>query len=59
MHVAGGADAALATIEVWSDSKHHAVRRVADMVDELKTVSLVDLAMLSVVNRELRALVSA
>ena len=59
MDVAGGADAAPAIIDVWSDSRSHAVERVTAMVDELKTAPAIDLAMLSVVNRELRALVAA
>jgi glutamate dehydrogenase len=59
MDVAGGADVAPAIIEDWSNTRHRAVRRVTGMVDDLKTASAIDLSMLSVVNRELRALVSA
>lgn len=58
MDAAGGADAAQAIIEVWSDARRHAVERVTAMVDELKTAQNVNLTMLSVVNRELRALVN-
>jgi glutamate dehydrogenase len=59
MDAAGGAAAAPAIIDVWSDSHRHAVERVTNMVAELKSAPGVDIAMLSVVNRELRALVSA
>lgn len=58
MDAAGGADAAQAIIEVWSDARRHSVARVTRLVDELKTAQNVNLTMLSVVNRELRALVN-
>jgi glutamate dehydrogenase len=58
LDAAGGAEAAQAIIEVWSDARRHAVERVTNMVDDLKTAQNVNLTMLSVVNRELRALVN-
>lgn len=58
MDAAGGVDAAQAIIEVWSDARRHAVERLTAMVDDLKTAPNVNLTMLSVANRELRALVN-
>jgi glutamate dehydrogenase len=58
MDAAGGADAAPAIIDVWSESRRHAVERLESLVADLKTVPMVDLAMLSVVNRELRTMIS-
>ena len=58
MDAAGSADAAPAIIEVWSESRRHSVQRLEALVTDLKTMPIVDLAMLSVVNRELRTLIS-
>ncbi len=41
-----------------SGARRHAVERLTAMVDDLKTAQNVNLTMLSVVNRELRALVN-
>ena len=57
MDVAGSADAAPAIIDVWSETRRHSVQRLESMVTDLKTIPMVDLAMLSVVNRELRTLI--
>ena len=58
MDAAGSADAAPAIIEVWSDTRSHAVQRLESLVTDLKTMPAVDFAILSVVNRELRTLIS-
>ena len=58
MDAAGSADAAPAIIDVWSETRRHAVQRLKALVTEIKTMPKVDLAMLSVVNRELRTLIS-
>ena len=59
MDAAGSADAAPAIIEVWSETRRHTVQRLESMVTDLKTMPIVDLAMLSVVNRELRTMISS
>ncbi len=59
MDAAGSADAAPAIIEAWSDAHRHAVERVTAMVEELKVAPVVELSMLTVINRELHALVGA
>ncbi len=58
MDAAGSADAAPAIIEVWSETRRHAVQRLESLVTDLKTMPMVDFAMLSVVNRELRTMIS-
>jgi len=58
MDAAGSADVAPAIIEIWSETRRHAVQRLESLVADLKTMPMVDLAMLSVVNRELRTLIS-
>jgi glutamate dehydrogenase len=58
MDAAGSAEAAPAIIDLWSETRHHAVQRLESLVNDLKTMPKVDLAMLSVVNRELRTLIS-
>ena len=58
LDAAGSADVAPAIIEIWSETRRHAVQRLESLVADLKTMPMVDLAMLSVVNRELRTLIS-
>jgi glutamate dehydrogenase len=59
MDAAGGAEAAPAIIEAWSDAHRHTVDRVTAMVEEIRAVPVIDLSMLTVINRELHALVRA
>jgi glutamate dehydrogenase len=57
LDVAGGAAAAPAIVDAWAESNAHAVERVTNMINEINAAPAADLAMLSVVNRELNALV--
>ena len=54
----GGGAAAEAIIEAWASSNGHRVNRAVSVVSELKTTGSVDLAMLAVANREIRALLA-
>ena len=58
VHEAGGDAAADAVIDAWASANDHRVTRAENIVDELKTSSAVDLAMLAVANREIRALLA-
>jgi glutamate dehydrogenase len=58
MDAAGSVDAAPAITEIWSETRLHAVQRLESLVTDLKTIPTVDIAMLSVVTRELRTLIS-
>jgi len=58
MDVSGGADLAPAIIEAWAEANGHAVNRVTSMITEIKAGPSVNLAKLSVVNRQLDALVA-
>ena len=58
MDVSGGADIAPATIEAWAEANGHAVTRATNMITEIKAGPLVNLAKLSVINRQLGALVA-
>ena len=55
---AGGDAAADAVIEAWSSANGHRVNRAETIVGELKSSGSVDLAMLAVANREIRALLA-
>lgn len=59
LDVAGSAEIAPAIIDSWIDARRHAVDRLLAMIKEIKTAPTVELAMLSVVNRELFALATA
>ena len=50
--------AASEMIETWVGGRSGAVERSASLIDELRSATEVDLAMLTVANRELRALVA-
>jgi glutamate dehydrogenase len=54
----GGGAAAEAIIDAWASSNGHRVDRAVGVVGELKTTGTVDLAMLAVANREIRALLA-
>lgn len=58
MDVSGGANLAPAIIESWAEANNHAVKRVTNMITEIKAGPSVNLAKLSVVNRQLGALVA-
>jgi glutamate dehydrogenase len=59
LDVAGSAEIALAIIDSWIEAHRNGVDRVLTMIKEIKTAPTVELTMLSVVNRELNALVTA
>jgi glutamate dehydrogenase len=48
----------MAALEGWSGARKEAVGRVEDIVKELAQHGSLDLAMLTVANRELRGLIS-
>ena len=54
----GGGAAADAVIEAWASANGHRVDRAGTRVDELKGAGTVDLAMLVVADREIRALLT-
>jgi len=57
MDVSGGAELAPTIIDAWAEANAHAVQRATNMITEIKAGSAVDLAKLSVINRQLRSLV--
>ena len=58
LDVAGNAKIAPAIIDSWVEAHRHGVDRVLSMINEIKAAPSVELAMLSVANRELNALVA-
>ncbi|NKB20063.1 MAG: NAD-glutamate dehydrogenase [Alphaproteobacteria bacterium] len=58
MDVSGGADLAPAIIDAWAEANGHAVDRATNMITEIKAGPSVNLAKLSVINRQLGALVA-
>ena len=54
----GGGPATEAIIDAWAASNGHRVNRAVGVGGELKTTGSVDLAMLSIANREIRALLA-
>ena len=58
VHEAGSDAAADAVIEAWAAANGHRVTRAENIVEELKASGSVDLAMLAVANREIRALLA-
>jgi len=59
IETAGGApSAAGAVIEAWAEVRRPMIERTEQLFDDLKSAGSVDLAMLAVANRQLRALVS-
>jgi glutamate dehydrogenase len=54
---AGGAVAVAAVLEAWEESREHDVSRVNQTLQDLRRADSVDLAMLSVATRHIRALI--
>ncbi|CAN0591123.1 unnamed protein product, partial [Laminaria digitata] len=54
---AGGAAAVDAVLEAWEESREHDVSRVNQTLQDLRRTETVDLAMLSVATRYIRALI--
>jgi glutamate dehydrogenase len=59
LDTAGDAAIADAVVDAWTTVHKHTVGRVQALVSELRTSTTLDLAMLAVANREIRALVEA
>jgi glutamate dehydrogenase len=59
VETAGGATAADAVFDAWQTANGRGFGRVQGIVDELRRIGAVDFAMLSVANREIRALLEA
>ena len=57
LDTAGGGPAADTAVESWIAIKNHTAHRIEDLLREFRTVGGVDLAMLTVAAREIRALV--
>ncbi len=59
LEAAGGAAAAVdAVVEAWAEVRRPMIDRTRQLLDDLKGAAGIDLAMLAVANRQLRALVS-
>jgi len=57
LDMAGAAEIAPAIVETWSETHVDALNRVKTLVGDIKRAPTIELAMLAVANRELRALV--
>lgn len=54
---AGGAAAVTGVMEAWEESREHDVARVNQTLQDLRRADTIDLAMLSVATRHIRALI--
>ena len=55
--IAGGAAAVGLVLEAWEESREHDVSRVNQTLQDFRSAEVVDLAMLSVATRHIRALI--
>ncbi|MEQ8388731.1 MAG: NAD-glutamate dehydrogenase [Alphaproteobacteria bacterium] len=59
LETAGGIENVDVMIEAWGAARTHAIKRLEAILHELETAPAVDIAMLAVANRQVRALVNA